>query len=113
MLIFLAFSLQAGSTRARVKQHAVLDTIKASLEDHNPDLTLENEIRYKLLIDTSGDESIIRFLFAFRVLERSKTHIYVCSKFPGDTETQKVWQKDLLLCTMSLLQSHSSFYRLI
>lgn len=77
-----------------MKQHAVLDIIKASLEDHNPDLTLENEIRYKLLIDTSGDESIIRFLFTFGVLQRSETHIYVCSKFPGDSETQKVWQKN-------------------
>ena len=93
-------TIQAGSTITQVKQHAVLDTIKASLEDHNPDLTLENEIRYKLLIDTSGDESIIRFLFAFRVLQRSKAHIHVCSKFPGDTETQKVWRKELLMCTM-------------
>ena len=54
------------------------------------DLSAENEVRYKLLIDTSEDESLIRFLFDFGVLDRSKTRIYVCSSFPGDLQEQKV-----------------------
>ena len=54
------------------------------------DLSAENEIRYKLLIDTSEDESLVRFLFDFGVLDRSKTRIYVCSCFPGDLPDQKV-----------------------
>ena len=54
------------------------------------DLSAENEVRYKLLIDTSEDESLVRFLFDFGVLDRSKTRIYVCSSFPGDLPEQKV-----------------------
>ena len=54
------------------------------------DLSAENEVRYKLLIDTSEDESLVRFLFDFDVLDRSKTRIYVCSSFPGDLPEQKV-----------------------
>ena len=54
------------------------------------DLSAENEVRYKLLIDTSEDESLVRFLFDFGVLDRLKTRIYVCSSFPGDLLEQKV-----------------------
>ena len=54
------------------------------------DLSAENEVRYKLLIDTSEDESLVRFLFDFGVLDRSQTRIYVCSSFPGDLPEQKV-----------------------
>ena len=54
------------------------------------DLSAENEVRYKLLIDTSEDESLVRFLFDFGVLDRSLTRIYVCSSFPGDLPEQKV-----------------------
>ena len=54
------------------------------------DLSAENEVRYKLIIDSSEDESVIRFLFTFGVLQRKNTRMYICSKFPGDGETQKV-----------------------
>ena len=68
------------------------------------DLSAENEVRYKLLIDTSEDESLIRFLFDFGVLERLKTRIYVCSNFPGDLPEQKVSKMLHYLCNIILLK---------
>lgn len=49
-----------------------------------------NEVRYKLIIDPSEDDSLIRFLFSFNVLDRANTRMYVCSDFPGDGQMQKV-----------------------
>ena len=79
-----------GYSLQRVKQRSVLSILKDSLNDKPKDLSAENEVRYKLIIDSSEDESVIRFLFSFGVLQRKKTRMYICSKFPGDGETQKV-----------------------
>ena len=58
---------------------------------HEPrDFSLENQVRYKLLIDSSEDQSLIRQLFAFGIFSREQTKIYSCSKLPGDGESQKV-----------------------
>ena len=93
-----------GYSYRRVKQRNVLTILKDSLSgveketsssvkegaDEPKDLSAENDVRYKLIIDSSEDESVIRFLFTFGVLQRKKTRMYICSKFPGDGETQKV-----------------------
>ena len=50
----------------------------------------ENEVRYKLIIDPSEDDSLIRLLFSLGVLARENTRMYVCSDFPGDSQIQKV-----------------------
>ena len=80
-----------GHSHQRVKQRSVLAILKHSLADKPKDLSAENEVRYKLIIDSSEDESVIRFLFTFGILPREKTRMYICSKFPGDGETQKVY----------------------
>ena len=51
-------------------------------------------MRYKLIIDPSEDDSLIRLLFSFGVLQRKETRMFVCSDFPGDSQLQKVrrWQ---------------------
>ena len=49
-----------------------------------------NEVRYKLIIDPSEDESIIQLLFMFGILQRENTRSYVCSDFFGDGQLQKV-----------------------
>ena len=106
--------VQMGYSYRRVKRRNVLTILKDSLSEFEKktrsnndectektrsgkegtgepkDLSAENEVRYKLIIDSSEDESVIRFLFTFGVLQREKTRIYVCSKFLGDGETQKV-----------------------
>ena len=95
--------VQMGYSYKRVKQRNVLTILKDSLSKvgketssvkegagEPKDLSAENDVRYKLIIDSSEDESVIRFLFTFGVLQRKKTRMYICSKFPGDGETQKV-----------------------
>ena len=72
------------------KRH-VLDVLKESLKDkpQDEDLT-ENEVRYKLIIDPSEDDSLVRLLFSVGVMERSSTHLFMCSDFPRDGEVQKI-----------------------
>ena len=54
----------------------------------------EAEVRYKLIIDSSEDDSLVCLLFSLGVLQRKETRIFVCSNFPGDSQLQKVrcWQ---------------------
>ena len=73
-----------------MKQQGVLEVLKKSLTDHPKDLSAENEVRYKLLIDPSEDGSLVRLLFSFGVLKREVTRIHMSSVFPGDTESEKV-----------------------
>ena len=75
-----------------VKQRKTLDILRESLKDHPQDgqVLSENEVRYKLIIDPSEDESLVRLLFSSGILERDKTRIFVCSNFPGDGQLQKI-----------------------
>ena len=47
-------------------------------------MSVQSEVRYKLIIDPSEDESLVRLLFTFNVLKKDETSIQVCSSFPGD-----------------------------
>ena len=49
-----------------------------------------DEVRYKLIIDLSEDESITQLLFMFGILKRKNTRTYMCSDFLGDGQLQKV-----------------------
>lgn len=49
---------------------------------------VSNEVRYKLFIDASEDESLIRFLFAFNILNQKYTK-YICMDHSAD-HSQKV-----------------------
>ena len=75
---------------AEVRRRDVVQVLKDSLND-TP--TTEDEVRYKIIIHSSEDDSLVRVLFQHKVLERQNTRIYMCSDFPGDTELQKVRQK--------------------
>ena len=75
---------------AKVKWRSILEVLKESLEDHPEGGRDENEVRYKLVIDPTEDNSLMHLLIAFGVLKREKTRIYVCSDFPGDSHVQKV-----------------------
>jgi len=57
----------------------------------------QNEVRYKLIIDPSEDESIARLLLMFGILKSDNTRTYMCSNFPGDSQLQKVI---LFMCIM-------------
>lgn len=74
------------------KKRHILDVLKESIQDcpsSSLDLA-ENEVRYKLIIDPSEDDSLVRLLFSFDILKRNNTRVFVCSDFPGDSQLQKI-----------------------
>jgi hypothetical protein len=74
-----------------MKRH-ILDVLQESMKDRPSSLVdlAENEVRYKLIIDPSEDDSLVRLLFSFGILERNNTRVFVCSDFPGDGQLQKI-----------------------
>ena len=58
--------------------------------DRPQSMTSDNEVRYKLVIDSSEDDSLVRLFFKCGVLKEDTTKIYICSDFPEDGQTQKV-----------------------
>ena len=84
---------QMGCPYNTVQKRSILTVLKDSLKDRpsqdGQDMA-ENEVRYKLIIDPSEDDSLIRLLFSLGVLDRQNTRMYVCSDFPGDSQIQKV-----------------------
>lgn len=53
-------------------------------------MSSDSEVRYKLVIDPSEDDSLIRILFTFDILSETRAKLYVSSDFPGDGNLQKV-----------------------
>ena len=96
-LIYLSTPLltlnKVQSSTKKVQRRGILEVLRDSLEDRpqqqGRDMA-EAEVRYKLIIDPSEDDSLIRLLFSFGVLQREETRMYVCSNFPGDSHLQKV-----------------------
>ena len=83
---------------ADVRRRDAVQVLKDSLKD-TP--TTEDEVRYKIIIHSSEDDSLVRVLFQHKLLERQNTRIYMCSDFPGDSELQKVRWK-LLFITIAM-----------
>ncbi len=79
---------------------STLSALKDSLLDKPQDLTYENEVRHKLLIDYSEDESLLYLLFKFGIIGRDITRIYCLSKLPGD-KLHKVRQYNFECCQLS------------
>lgn len=73
-----------------LQQRSLVDVLHTSFIRKPQDLLSENKTRYKLLIDSSEDQSLVRQLFAFDILKRNETKILSCSKLPGDNDAQKV-----------------------
>ena len=68
-----------------VRKRDTVQILKESLRDAP---TIQDEARYKIIIHSSEDDSLVRLLFQFKVLERQNTRIYMCSDFPGDCRTK-------------------------
>ena len=75
------------------QRRGILEVLKDSLNDRpqqqGQDMA-QAEVRYKLIIDPSEDDSLVRLLFSFGVLQRKETRMFVCSDFSGDSQLQKV-----------------------
>ena len=85
--------LQVMDTNPRdVPKRKILEILKESIQDRPQAMQnlTENEVRYKLIIDPSEDDSLVRLLFSMGVLTRDNTRMFVCSDFPGDGELQKI-----------------------
>ena len=86
------FFMAINASPEQVQKRGILEIVRDSLQDRpqdQQDIT-ENEVRYKLIIDPLEDDSLVRLLFAFGVLKRDNTRMYVCSNFPGDGQVQKI-----------------------
>ena len=85
----------------QVQCRGILKVLWDSLDDRPQqkglDMT-EAEVRYKLIIDPSEDDSLVRLLFSFEVLQRKETRMFVCSDFPGDSQLQKVCNCEHMSC---------------
>lgn len=89
---------QFRSALSGLNKRSVVDILQNSLRDHPQVMSVHNEVRYKLIIDPSEDDSLVRLLFEFDVLDRENTHLYLCSDFPGDGNLQEVSMALYLEC---------------
>ena len=107
-LFFLQMAPSVESKPVSVRRRSILEVLKESLGDRPKGNRDENEVRYKLVIDPTEDNSLIHLLIAFGVLDRQKTRIYVCSDFPGDSQIQKV---SVILFLSTFYQGFYHWYR--
>ena len=91
LLILYSFHIQIGVNEGDFHYRSILDVLKDSLEDRSNSVvsevhaSIQTEVRYKLIIDPSEDDSLVRLLFKYGVLNRDQTRLYICSDFPGDS----------------------------
>lgn len=85
-------ALEVKMEKESVARRGILNILKDSLKDcpQNQHELSDNEVRYKLIIDPSEDDSLVRLLFTFQVLVKTRTRMCVCSDFPGDSHLQKI-----------------------
>jgi hypothetical protein len=83
-------NVMGSSAYNNVNHHSILDILHDSVKDQPQLKSEDHEVRYKLIIDTSEDNSLLRLLFAFGVLKEKDTRTYVCSDFPGDSHQQLI-----------------------
>ena len=84
-----------------VTRRSVISVLKSSLDVKSGQIDFTNEarkVRYKLVIDSSEDESVTRLLYAFNIVDPATTRTYMCSSFPEDGEVQEVHEADYVAC---------------
>ena len=81
-----------GVEPSTIRRRKQVDIFKSSLVDRPVVSNIDQQVRYKLIIDNSEDDSLIGTLIAFGVLDRKSTTILICTNFPGDPESVKVTQ---------------------
>ena len=96
--ILLLHSVQLKSSSEILRQRSVIEILQKSLQD-KPNRSLHgdqetyDEVRYKLVIDPSEDDSLSRLLLMYKILDPKKTRTFMCSDFPEDSQLQKVGQQ--------------------
>lgn len=92
--IFLT-ALAVVPSSGQESQRGVIAILSESLQDQSladsfDSDSVEAEVRFKLLIDTGEDDSVLDLLFATGVLDEVTTCVFTCSDFSGDSEAQKI-----------------------
>ena len=82
------------SSPDKLVRRNVIEILKESLQDtpnsrSKGDQQMHNDVRYKLIIDLSEDESLPRLLLMCKILHPEKTKIFTCSDFPEGSQLQK------------------------
>ena len=101
MISFLCNTWQIGVKKEDVQFRSIFHIIKDSLEDRSSSdvnevhASIQTEVRYKLIIDPSDDDSLVRLLFKYGVLKRGQTRLYICSDFPGDSHMRVSYTHEL------------------
>ncbi|XP_065842574.1 uncharacterized protein [Oscarella lobularis] len=86
-------SSEAARTLLSNTRRRTLDILRESLSETVIDCDGdggEAQVRYKLIIDESEDDSLISHLFKHEILDRATTSVLSCSDFPGDDEIHSV-----------------------
>ena len=98
LLPYWLHSVQLKSSPETLRQRNVIEILQESLQD-KPNHSLHgnqkvyDDVRYKLVIDPSEDDSLSRLLLMYKILDPTKTRTFMCSDFPEDSQLQKVgWQ---------------------
>ena len=86
------FLQSIGAHLEDLTPRGILEVLQDSMRDRPQAMQNlnENEVRYKLIIDPSEDDSLVRSLFSMGLLSREDTRMFVCSDFPGDGQLQKI-----------------------
>ena len=90
--------VQLKSSPEKLRQRNVIEILQSSLQDKpnrslHGDQETHDEVRYKLVIDPSEDDSLSRLLLMYKILDPKKTRTFMCSDFPDDSQLQKVRQQ--------------------
>jgi len=95
--------VQLKQSPERLRQRNVIEILQNSLQD-KPNRSLHgdqetyDEVRYKLIIDPSEDDSLSRLLLMYKILDPKKTKTFMCSDFPEDSQLQKVGSDRAYVC---------------
>lgn len=88
------FPLQLNIPEEKVHRRNTLEVIRSSTEERGKVIRdsrhgwVRIESRYKLIIDPSEDESLVRLLFSYNILPEGKTRVFICSDFPSDQQSE-------------------------
>ena len=97
------YALQLKQSPEKLRQRNVIEILQNSLQDKpkrslHGDQETYDEVRYKLIIDPSEDDSLSRLLLMYNILDPKKTRTFMCSDFPEDSQLQKVSSDQAYIC---------------
>ena len=91
---FFLHQIPACVSTEGIHFRSILDILKDSQVHHTTSegddihQSIQSEVRYKLIIDPSEDDSLVRLLFTYGVLQREGTRLFICSDFTADSQSR-------------------------